>query len=150
LFLVLYLKGFPLDIFASSYLIAMDKNTFLFVDDSEFIFNRLIDLLGDLDAKKLNTARTFTEVAATLEQNNSDIILLNTDSLESNELVLLSILKDLYPQVSITILSGNYNKYYLDQWKKIGAGYFIEKVSDIDNIREVENFKKKIPDALAA
>ena len=127
-----------------------NKNTFLIVDDSTFIFNRLVDLLGDLNTKKMNTARTFTEVAGIIEENSTDIILLDISNLDSNELVLLSILKDLYPQVSITILSGNYNKYYLDQWKKIGAGYFIEKVSDIDNISEVIDFKKKIHNKFAA
>src|SRR5579871_1613129 len=121
-----------------------NKNTFLIVDDSSFIFNRLIDLLGDLkDFRKIDTAHTFTEVAGKLELKSADVILLDVRSLDTEGLGLLSILKDLYPKVSITILSKKYNKYYLDQWKKIGAGYFIEKLSDIDRVKEIILLKKK-------
>jgi DNA-binding NarL/FixJ family response regulator len=121
-----------------------NKQTFLIVDDSTFIFNRLIDLLEDAQSfKKISTAHNFTEVAGMLEQKKPDAILLNLRSLDADEFGLLSILKDLYPQISIAILSKKYNKYYLNQWKKIGNGYFIEKLSDIEDVKEIIRLKKK-------
>ncbi|HVM86750.1 MAG TPA: response regulator [Puia sp.] len=121
-----------------------NKNINLVVEDSAFIFNRLLYLLtGSYNILEIKIARNFTEVSGILEKNQPDIILLDISSIDTNELSLLSILKDLYPKVSITILSGNFNKYYLNQFKKIGAGFYIEDISDVDRAAESLMIKKK-------
>jgi DNA-binding NtrC family response regulator len=121
-----------------------NKQTILIVADSTFIINKLVAMFEDMNSQKINKARTFTQVAGLLEENISDIILLNLNSLDSVDFGLLSIFKDLYTEISVTILSQKFNRYYLKQWKKIGAGYFIEKESDIEKVKVIRDIKKNM------
>jgi DNA-binding NarL/FixJ family response regulator len=114
------------------------KKTFLIVDDSGFISERLMNLLKDLrSSPKVYTACTFTEVAGVLEADSADIILLDINLPYANSLVLVSILKELYPHVAIIILTNNFNKYYLKLYRKIGAGYFVDRLTDLAKIPEI-------------
>jgi DNA-binding NarL/FixJ family response regulator len=118
------------------------KKTFLIVDDSEFISNRLRNLLNDLrNSPKIYIAHTFTEVAGILEADSADIILLDINLPDANSLVLVSLVKELYPHVAIIILTNNFNKYYLRLYSKIGAGYFVDRLTDLARIPEIAALK---------
>ena len=123
-------------------MIGKRKKTFLIVDDSEFISNRLRNLLNGLrSSPKICIARTFTEVAGVLETDSADIILLDINLPDANSLVLVAILKELYTHVAIIILTNNFNKYYLKLYRKIGAGYFVDRLTDLAKIPEIAALK---------
>jgi len=98
--------------------------------------------LNDLkNSRKIYTAHTFTEVAGLLETDEADIILLDIRLPDANSLVLVSLLKELYPHVAIIILTNNFNKYYLKLYSKIGAGYFVDRLTVIARIPEIAAFE---------
>jgi DNA-binding NarL/FixJ family response regulator len=112
--------------------------TFFIIDDSRFISIRLLNLLNSLiSLPKIHKARTFSEVSGALEAGEADIIMLNINLPDANNIVLLSILKELYPHIVIIIFTNNFNEHYLNLYKKIGAGYFVDKQTDLAKIPEI-------------
>ena len=76
-----------------------------------------------------------------LETDSADIILLDINLPDANSLVLVAILKELYTHVAIIILTNNFNKYYLKLYRKIGAGYFVDRLTDLAKIPEIAALK---------
>ncbi|MBX3257908.1 MAG: response regulator transcription factor [Chitinophagaceae bacterium] len=125
----------------------LKKHKLLVVCDSSFICNHLKHILSTLDANvHVKEVNSFTETARMLDKEKPHVIILDIPVIQSSELGLLSVIKDLYPDVSIVILMGSHNKIYLEQSRKIGSGYFIKNIHEIEGINEIaglENSFKK-------
>ncbi|MFT3750027.1 MAG: response regulator [Agriterribacter sp.] len=117
---------------------SLKKHKLLIVCDSSFICNHLKHLLSALAINmQVKEANSFTETARMLDEKTPHVIILDIPVIQSSELGLLSVIKDLYPDVSIVVLMGSYNKSYLSQAKKIGSAYFINDLLKIEEIKEL-------------
>ncbi len=116
----------------------LQKHKLLIVDDSLFISRHLKEVLRLTKVKpQIKEVRSFTEVARTLDENQAGIILLAIPSIQSTELDLLAILKELYPGIDIVVLLATPDEEYLERAGKIGSGYYIKHVQEIERIREI-------------
>jgi DNA-binding NarL/FixJ family response regulator len=110
----------------------------LIIDSSFFIIERLVDMLKDVKSvEKIFTATDYNTALKVLENETTDVVLLDIQLPDKNGIDLLRYIVNNFPETRVIVLSNLVSDYYQKLCKAEGAFYFIDKSKDFDKIPEV-------------
>lgn len=114
------------------------KKILLIVDNSFLIIERLISILIEVTSvEKIHTATNYETAVIVLNEQQTDIVLLDIQLPGKNGIELLKYIVAHYPNTKVIMLSNLVSEYYQKLCAKIGAAGFIDKSKDFDLIPEV-------------
>ncbi|WP_350333496.1 response regulator transcription factor [Coralliovum pocilloporae] len=109
----------------------------LIADDHPMFLDYFVGLVGDAaPSRVLNKARSFTELAASLETNSDvDLVFMDLSMPDIRGLFGLLYLKTRYPHVRFAVVSGNSSRKTIETCFALGAHSFIPKNTDRDGVQ---------------
>lgn len=108
------------------------------VDDSDSIRERLVAMLGSMDAVTVVGQATCADCAiAGIRETRPDSVLLDLNLKGSNGMHVLSLLHKEMPSVEFVVLTNHSEPQYRRACEKAGARYFLDKSIEFDNVRHV-------------
>lgn len=113
----------------------------LTVEDSQVIVERINELLKDIEGVIfLGNASSIPQAMECIKVNKPSVVILDihlrsTDG--KNGINLLNILKRLYPEITVIMLTNLADDRYKSLCKNYGADYFLDKSHDFEKIPEV-------------
>jgi two-component system chemotaxis response regulator CheY len=107
----------------------------LIVDSSSLIIERLIGILGEgKKSKKIFSANDYAGAITVLNENKTDIVLLDIQLPGKNGIDLLKFIVKDHPAVKVVILTNLVSYYYQKLCREIGAVHFMDKSKDFESI----------------
>lgn len=107
----------------------------LIVDNSTLIIERLIGILSEEKiVQKIFTASDYEGAVKILNEDKTNIVLLDIHLPGKNGIELLRFIMKSYPDIKVVMLTNLVSDYYQRLCKKIGATGFIDKSIDFDLI----------------
>jgi len=115
----------------------IEKNV-LIIDSSVLIIERLINILKEIrEINGIFQATDFTKTVGILQEKKTNIVLLDIQLPEKNGIDLLKHIVQFYPEIKVIVLTNLVSVYYQRLCKTLGAGFFIDKSKDFDQIPEI-------------
>ncbi len=115
--------------------------TVFIVEDSPIIVNRVDDLLAETEGVRfLGNADTMTAALDILACEKPDAMILDINlgcSYPVNGIQFLSLVRKLYPELKIIMLTNHSDLRYRKLCMDGGADYFFDKSNDYDKIPEI-------------
>jgi DNA-binding NarL/FixJ family response regulator len=119
---------------------ALRKKRILIVDDSDFIRDRLVDLLNEADNIDLILqAKDSVQAYNAFDTSSPDIVVLDIRVPGDNGIKILEKLKKTKPWVIIIMLTNYPYEQYRNKCMELGADYFFGKSDDMNKILNICN-----------
>lgn len=113
----------------------MSLKSILIVDDSPIIVERLQNMLKSVeDTGLIMQAGDYSTALIRLSESQPDIVLLDINLSGHSGIVLLQYIKKTYPSIIVIMISNQADDYYRKICQRLGAAYFIDKSSEIEQL----------------
>jgi len=110
----------------------------LIIDSSEFIIERLVTMLGEIEKiGRLLTATNYNTALEILYKEQTDIVLLDIQMPYKNGIDLLKHIVYHFPGTKVIVLSNLVSDFYQKLCISEGALHFVDKTKDFDKIPEL-------------
>ena len=110
----------------------------LIVDDSVLIRERIISLLFDLDEIEIiYDVSTAKEAIEYVKNNSVELVILDISLPDENGIYVLEKIKKMNPNIKVIMLTNHPYVQYLIKCKKLGAEYFLHKLTDFNKLPEI-------------
>lgn len=114
------------------------KLNVLLVDDSVIIAKRIQELLNQSEligfsGYSLDIASALNEI----QKKKPDVVLIDIHLMNENGLDLLSIIRTDFPHIVTIMITNHGNGDYKDMCLKLGAHYFLDKATDLDQLESI-------------
>jgi DNA-binding NarL/FixJ family response regulator len=107
----------------------------LIIDDSSLFIHRLQKLLTDhFDCLSITVASCFDDGLSLYHQICPDLVFLDINLPGKSGIELLIAIRKTNTQVTIVMLTNNDPAEYLDMCLRLGANYYVEKITGFDTI----------------
>lgn len=119
-------------------LMDLRKLTVLLVDDSVIIAKRIQELLNASDL--IGFAGYCLDIPSAIneiQKKNPDVVLIDIHLMNENGLDLLSTVREDYPHIATIMITNHGNGDYRDRCLKLGAHYFLDKATDLDQLEAI-------------
>ena len=129
------MQGVDFYIYLQVILTIMFLKSILIVDDSPIIVERLQNMLKSVEnTGPVRQAGDYSSAVIQLIENQPDIVLLDINLPGRNGIVLLQHIKKTYPSIIVVMISNQADDYYRKICQRLGASYFVDKSSEIEQL----------------
>jgi DNA-binding NarL/FixJ family response regulator len=110
------------------------------VEDCSLIVGRVVSLLGEINGVEfVDNAKTIAGALDLIKRTRPDVVILDINLSTQdgkNGINLLNIIRKIYPEMKIIMLTNFADMHYRLLCKEYGADYFLDKSNDFDKIPE--------------
>lgn len=115
-----------------------NKVSVLIVDDHTYFVDRMTAILCEVEnVHQIDRAHNYNEALQLLEQQKHNVVLLDISMPGRSGIELLQQIQQRSWDCKVIMLSNLSATYYIQECKRLGASYFLDKSSDFDLVPEI-------------